>query len=136
MDFRTCRTCRKIFSYKGSAQCPDCIKEEDKKFVLVRNYMFENPAAGIGDICDACDVDDDTVTRWLREGRLIARDSAPLLKCAKCGSPIMGGMYCQKCSDTFASQMGSAANDIRRQIEKSNERVSGPRGFGAQDIHR
>ncbi|GHU90327.1 hypothetical protein FACS1894202_09950 [Clostridia bacterium] len=137
MDFRTCRTCGKIFAYKGGGhQCPDCIKEEDRKFVLVRNYMFENPTAGLDDLCEACDVSDDTVTRWLREGRLIAREGAPLLKCSKCGTPIAGGMYCQKCSDVFAAQMGGAAADMRRSIEKANERVSGPRGVGAQEIRR
>ncbi|GHV08006.1 hypothetical protein FACS1894217_09790 [Clostridia bacterium] len=136
MDFKTCRTCGKIFSYKGSYVCPDCVKEEDKKFTLVRNYMFDNPVATMADISEACDVDEEIITRWLREGRLVARDSAPLLKCAKCGKSIMGGMYCQSCSDKFSTQIGGVAREMQRSIDKANERSLGPLGVGARDTRK
>lgn len=123
MDIKTCRTCGKIFQFRGNYQCQECVRAADEKFVTVRNYMFDNPSANMQEICDTCDVDEEVVLRWIREGRLIVHeDGAPLLKCMSCGRAIHAGRYCLDCSRNVESQINSAARDIQRGIDEMHDR--------------
>jgi uncharacterized membrane protein YvbJ len=122
MDIKSCRKCGKIFSFRGSYNCPDCVREIDELFVKVRDYMYRNPSSRVEDICDKTGATRDMVMDWLREGRLMTNDTAvPLLKCTKCGAPIATGKLCAKCANDFVSQVSTASNEMGALLKKQSE---------------
>lgn len=126
MDIKTCRNCGKIFQFRGSYTCPECVREIDNLFVKVRDFIYRNPRANVETICEETGADSDMILDWLREGRLLASEgSMPLLKCTKCGAPITTGQLCTKCANSLMSDVNNAsksmADEIKRQAE-SNER--------------
>ncbi|MCL2083864.1 MAG: flagellar protein [Oscillospiraceae bacterium] len=128
MDIKSCRTCGKMFQYRGSYQCPDCMRALDEKFVEVRNYILDNPSAAMADICEENDVDQDTVMRWIREGRLLMSGSAGgdlHFQCRNCGKKINGGTYCFDCSNKLKSQIDGTARDLQRSIDKLSQEKHG-----------
>ncbi len=113
MDFRQCKNCRKLFQYRNSPLCPDCVNELDRLFEAVRNYIYENPRSSTEEICAETGADSQMLYGWLREGRLIlGKDSAKLLVCESCGQPISLGRYCDACSSDVRNQLEGAAKSL------------------------
>lgn len=127
MDIKTCRNCGKIFQFRGSYTCPECVREIDNLFVKVRDFIYRNPRANVETICEETGADSDMILDWLREGRLLASEgSVPLLKCAKCDAPITTGQLCAKCANNLMSDVSnvskSMTDEIKRQAEASERR--------------
>jgi len=113
MDIRQCARCSKLFHYMGNRNCPECVRALDDIFLEVRNYLDDHPGANMDDVCVACEADEDDVLRWLREGRLIlSSESASLLKCQVCGTPIKSGRYCDTCAAKVIGQLESTAQQL------------------------
>ena len=113
MDVRQCGRCKKLFQYQGAQLCPACVLELDEKFNLVRNYIYENPAATLDGICESTGVEAMLIHRWLREGRLIlSYESEAMLTCENCGKPLRTGRYCEDCMITVRSMLDGAASSI------------------------
>lgn len=114
MDVRQCKRCNKIFQYNGSPLCLNCVQESDRQFNDVRNYIYENPQATLDQVCEATEVDQEDIKRWLKEGRLILqKGNATLIQCEKCGTPILTGKLCSKCISAVQSQLSGAAQSLR-----------------------
>lgn len=114
MDIRQCKRCSKLFQYTGKALCPACTNEMDKKFIMVRDYIYDCPGASMEQICEATETEPGDIRRWLSEGRLImSKGSMPLLKCEKCGTPIYTGRLCDQCIGVMRSDLKGAADSLR-----------------------
>ena len=125
MDIRQCMRCSKLFQYRGSPNCPDCVRALDDTFLEVRHYLEDHPHATIDDVCEACQADENDVLRWLREGRLIlSHDSSPLLACQSCRKPIQSGRYCETCAVNVIGQLEATARHLggeRPNRDRSND---------------
>lgn len=107
LQFKRCKTCGRIFQSIHGNECPECIDERERKFQLVKDYLYEHPGAFMEEIVEETKVDPKLVLRFLKEGRLEMLNSAGLLTCEKCGAPITSGTMCQKCKDKLARAMQS-----------------------------
>lgn len=110
MDVKSCRRCRKLFNYVvGPHICPSCREELEKKFHEVKKYIEENPHSGIRDVSDACDIDTNQITTWIREERLQFSDEIAVgFGCERCGASIRSGRYCSKCKVEMTNSFNAA----------------------------
>lgn len=110
MDVRNCRGCRKLFNYLGGMPlCPSCLRELDKKFEFVKNYIYENPDASIQEVAEKNEVTVQQLRQWIREERLaFSAESLVGLECESCGTMIRTGRFCNACKEKLVSTLGSA----------------------------
>ncbi len=95
MDVRNCRTCGKLFNYlSGPPICPTCANALDKKFEMVKEYIYDHPRVGIKEVSEECEVSVAQITQWIREERLtFAEDLMIGLDCEGCGVTIRTGDF-------------------------------------------
>ncbi|ABX40636.1 flagellar protein [Lachnoclostridium phytofermentans] len=110
MDVRNCRSCGKLFNYLSGVQfCPACMRELDKKFEVVKNYIYDNPKANIQEVAEVNEVTVQQLRQWVREERLaFSEDSLVGLECENCGTMIRTGRFCNLCKDKLVNTLGSA----------------------------
>ncbi len=113
MNVRNCRKCGKMFNYiTGIPICPSCKEAMEAKFQEVKEYIREHKGAGIQEVSEACDVEVQQITAWLREDRLeVTEGSNLMLNCETCGAPIRSGRFCDKCRNTVKNGFNQMTND-------------------------
>ena len=107
MTIIQCRMCRKPFHSIGSKICPECLKQIDKDFMVVRDYIYDNRNSSIEKTSKETGVAKSVILYLLKEGRLTLDnpDSEGLLKCDICRKPIDTGRMCRDCKDSLSSSM-------------------------------
>lgn len=107
MDVRPCRRCKRLFNYiSGQPICPECRDILEKKFVVVKEYIRENPRATMQEISDDNEVPVSQLKQWVREERLSFSENSPVgLDCEKCGAMIRTGRYCANCKDKMTQTL-------------------------------
>ncbi|MCR5478086.1 MAG: flagellar protein [Lachnospiraceae bacterium] len=115
MNARNCRRCGKIFNYVvGMPICPACKEAMEAKFQEVKEYIREHKGVGIQEVAEACDVDPQQIRQWLRDDRLeMTEDSAIMLNCEGCGTPIRSGRFCDKCKAQMLSGLQQVSKSMR-----------------------
>ena len=131
MNARNCRRCGKIFNYVvGMPICPACKEAMEVKFQEVKEYVREHKGVGIREVAEACDVDPQQIRQWLRDDRLeMTEDSAIMLNCEGCGTPIRSGRFCDKCKAQMLSGLQQVSNSMKPKmnpLQGSND-PNGPR---------
>lgn len=109
MEVRNCRSCGKIFNYlSGAPLCPTCAKALDEIFEKVKEYVYDNPGAGIQEVSEKFEISINQIKQWIREERLaFAENSAIGLECESCGALIKTGRFCKKCKDNITKGFDS-----------------------------
>jgi len=123
MDVRNCKSCGKMFNYIGGAPlCPACLRKLDDKFAEVKEYIYDNPRAGIQEVAEACEVTTGQIRVWIREEKLAFADDSPIgLACESCGELIKTGRFCKKCKDKMASNLGNLYHDKVEEPQKKKD---------------
>lgn len=110
MEVKNCDTCGKIYnSVMGIKTCPVCLKIEEEKFRIIKDYIYANPGATIDEVSTELSVTKKTILRYLKEGRLETIGDQKVLNCEHCGVPISYGKFCNDCSREMALDLKSAA---------------------------
>lgn len=52
MDVRNCKMCGHLFNYTNSPLCPQCNKKLEERFQDVKEYIRENPGAGMATVAE------------------------------------------------------------------------------------
>jgi len=99
LDIRQCKQCGRLYQSIGGSLCPDCTEELDRAYVLVRDYIYKNPKAGIVEITEETGVSEKMILQFLKENRLSVAEPSSLLVCENCGKPLYSGRYCKTCLD-------------------------------------
>lgn len=109
MEVKNCRDCGRLFNYvTGPRLCSECKQKLEDKFMEVRDYIRDNPAANIAEISENMDVSTQQIHQWIREERLIfSPDSMVTIDCEHCGAPIRTGRFCDKCKNEVAHGLDS-----------------------------
>jgi len=123
MELRNCPQCGALFHYIGNRLCPACAAAEDEDFKRVREYVYDAPRATIEQISEATGVKSERILKFLREGRLIATDGAPLLTCERCGRPIYTGRFCQDCAKELQGELAAARGAFDQAPARRQERM-------------
>lgn len=100
MDIKVCKFCRKHFQ-GFSNQCPKCVQELDRKYLILRNHLDAKPNYTIRELAEATEVDEKTILFLVREGRLMLKNASSDIKCIKCGVAIISGKYCDACKSSI-----------------------------------
>jgi len=121
MEILYCENCKRLFQYPGFGErlCPACKKEDDEEFEKVKKYLMDNPGSNKEDLFEATGVDIKKIMRWLKEERLISRNTSGLgLTCEQCGSPILSGKLCDECKRKIAVEFGYARKNDNAEAKK------------------
>lgn len=107
MDVRNCKQCGRLFNYIGKSLCPECLKEREDEFTIVKEYIRENPAQGIAEVSEATGVSPHQIREWIREERLVlsAAVAGGGINCEGCGRPITTGRLCQSCKTQMSEDL-------------------------------
>ena len=107
MELATCKGCKRLFNYvAGPRICPACREKLEKKFLEVRDYIRENPNAGIAQVSEEMDVSVQQIKTWIRQERLsFSKDSDVAIECEKCGAKIYTGRFCNQCKKNMADTL-------------------------------
>ncbi len=119
-ELDNCVRCDKLFVKTTSSVCPDCIKEEDKAFRIVYNYLKirKNREAKIAQIIEETGVEEDLIMKFVKEKRLRPSQFPNLnYKCEQCGDPIQEGKICSNCASKFNTDLQHEA-----ELEKIKQR--------------
>lgn len=108
MEVINCKNCRRLFNYLGGTPlCPNCLKERDDKYQQVKQYIYDNPRAGIQQVSEDNDVSVQQLWSWVREERLqFAEGTISGLVCESCGKAIRSGRLCNECKGKMANALG------------------------------
>lgn len=122
MDVRNCRDCGKIFNYvSGPPLCPACLKELDKKFEKVKEYIYDHPGAGVQEVSDENDVTVAQIKIWIRQERLTFADDSPIgIDCEICGATIKTGRYCNACKNKMVNNLGDVYKQPKPEPRKKD----------------
>lgn len=97
----------------GPQLCDDCKRLEEEDFTKVRKFVRDYPGATIQEVSDATEISQNTILKYLKEGRLEVSESSPIaIQCEGCGARIRSGRFCAKCSNTLARDMMSAGKSL------------------------
>ncbi len=110
MEVTNCRACGNLFNYlSGPRLCPNCQKKLEEKFQDTKNYIRENPSAGITQISQECKVSVPQLKKWVREERLVFSEASPVgIECENCGKMIRTGRFCNDCKTKMINQLDNA----------------------------
>lgn len=109
-DIRNCKQCGKLFNYTGKSLCPECLKSKEDEFNEVKEYIRENPSAGIADVSEATGTSVNQIRQWVREERLAFSDvtAGGGINCESCGRPIKTGRLCASCKNQVSRDLTQA----------------------------
>ena len=121
MNLRNCARCGKMFNYIGGQPiCDQCKKALEEDFQKVKQYIVDNPRAGLKQIAEENGVTTKQLQQWIREERLMFTSDSPIqLQCEKCGELIQTGRFCAKCK-------GSMANNLNQSIARPQPQIQQP----------
>lgn len=124
MELKICLNCKKLFQYiSGPDLCPNCldlsssvevdsedsrkntknlcplIKEEEKKYEQVKEYVIQHPKSTVTEIAKENDISVKKLFQWIRDERLAFSDSSKdaWYECENCGRKINSGRLCSNC---------------------------------------
>lgn len=110
-ELRNCQRCGRPYPYAGSEYCRDCLREIDRQYDLVREYLRNEPDVGIEELSARTGVDAALILRFLREGRLVHAKSG--LTCERCGAAIPSGRFCAACAEELRAALSGAKDATR-----------------------
>lgn len=121
-ELANCVRCDKVFVKISRAVCPDCVKEEEKQFEIVYNFLKkrENRQATIPEIVEATGVKEETILHFVKENRLRTTQFPNLsYPCERCGRQIARGKICESCNNELNSDL--RYEQKIEQIKRRNE---------------
>ncbi len=109
LGVRNCAMCSRMFKYKGNPLCPACIQRLDKEYVVVRDYLYDHPTAGIQELAEETKIEESAILHMVRTGRLTFAEGVDTgIHCTSCGRPITRGTMCDSCSRKMSQTLAGA----------------------------
>ena len=125
MDFKNCTRCGRMFNYfSGDVLCDKCKKDIEEKFQTVKEYVNDNPHAGLREISEACEVSTKQLKQWVLEERLMFTEGSPIqLTCENCGAKILTGRFCAKCKSEVTNGLNSAVKQHNQALQALQQQM-------------
>ena len=120
-ELRNCKRCNRIFSHLVGPQiCPQCQKEEDKKFEEVSLYVREHPGVPLAMVSKEMDISYEKLLKYVREGRLQVKgqDGKIVYFCERCGKELASGRLCKECEAGLSKELESSKQALMDKIQK------------------
>lgn len=140
-DFRKCSICGTMFDFNGKPYCGRCALSLEEAFVLVRDFLDENPGVDMVKILDGTGVSEKLIMQLVKEGRLAELDHlkqgrGSQKRCMMCQKPILEGNMCRECSIKTASALsGNTASQTDISKKKlGDSKKTGQRMYTRDDV--
>ena len=119
MNLRNCARCGKMFNYVGGQPiCDLCKKAIEEDFQKVKQYIVDNPRAGLKQIAEDNKVTSKQIQQWIREERLMFTSDSPIqIQCENCGELIQTGRFCAKCRSSMANNLSDTVAKSKPQLQ-------------------
>ncbi|SFM23863.1 flagellar operon protein TIGR03826 [Gracilibacillus orientalis] len=107
-ELANCARCNKVFVKITKSICPDCVKDDEKQFQIVYDFLKkrENRQATIPEIVEATGVKEDIILQFVKDNRLRSSQFPNLsYPCQRCGDPIASGKICENCTNKISSDL-------------------------------
>lgn len=115
-----CKQCRRLYqSISAAPYCPHCVEKLEKKFELVKNYIYEHPNANVVEISEETGVSEKDIFYFLKEGRLSISEDNGMLLCESCGHSITTGRYCEACNKKLERELSASVNESMQKLNQS-----------------
>lgn len=120
-EFVNCPNCNEIYiKNKFRDVCPKCWKKEEEDFQTVNKFLRkrENRAATIEQIEKQTGVDESTIIKFVKKGRLLQAQFPNLgYPCERCGHIITKGLYCENCAEDLRTELETFHKEEQRKKE-------------------
>ena len=123
LQYKTCKSCGRIFQSAGADVCPECLREMEEQFKVIKDYLYQKPGASVEEISKETGIDEKLILHFLREGRLEMIHPDGSLLCEKCGAPITSGRLCKKCAESLSHALGSVLPKQKAPEETGGKRA-------------
>ncbi len=100
----TCSSCGASFSRIYVSLCNECMKDDDKRFALIRDYLRTHAGATINDISEATGLSRGDVARFESSGRLMRVSGGFTMQQEHC-TCTGSGPRCEYCRKQLASRV-------------------------------
>lgn len=107
MGLGNCSQCGKVYVENPMKLCPVCMDMEEEAEQKVSQFLRSVDKASISDIHEATGVDEKTIFRMMKRGRVLS-DFQIMYPCESCGELIYEGRLCEVCSRNITSQLKPA----------------------------
>lgn len=123
-----CSRCGRLYVRNYSGICDVCRKEEDQLFDKVYQFIKkrQNRTASMLQIVEATGVPEETIMRFVKEGRLKPTQFPNLgYPCESCGTIIQTGKLCVNCAGKLESDLKlyEYEEERKRQIKEREKRT-------------
>lgn len=123
MPITNCRRCGRVYNRIGRDLCPECVKDEDEAYKVVRPYLRQHPNTHMTQLSEDTGVSEDLIVEMIRDGRLILSNHSNLFySCERCGGPTQSGKYCPACAEEMSGSFTAASEELRQQQSNSRDR--------------
>ncbi|SFA88166.1 flagellar operon protein TIGR03826 [Lentibacillus halodurans] len=122
-ELANCSRCGNVFVKSIRDVCQACYKEEEEAFQVVYRFLSkrENREATMKEIIKATDVEEELITKFIKEGRLRTSDFPKLAyPCERCGVGIVRGKLCANCSDDLKNDLEHHERLKNHETEQKN----------------
>lgn len=113
MRVANCIRCKQVFNMTDKPVCPECIKNEERQFQVVKEFLEENRGSTLEEIVEATKVPVKRVQQFIKAGRLEGIEGGGL-KCARCGTLILKGKYCNKCTEKIVEVLNAPMSSNKK----------------------
>ncbi|MCT4595410.1 MAG: MerR family transcriptional regulator [Anaeromicrobium sp.] len=130
-ELKNCKKCGRIFQYTGITKiCERCRRTEDESFKTVREYIYDNPGANLAEVSEETGVEEDTILRYIRQGKLeiVSENSSLLIECERCGKGIKTGRFCDVCVEEMRKGLSP---DIKKKEKPKKKEIDKNKMFTA-----
>ncbi|TDX58893.1 flagellar protein [Orenia marismortui] len=127
MGIQKCKRCKKVFAaVQGAKICPNCLREEEDQFVLVKDYLWEHPGATIKELHEATEVEERIIKKFVKEGRFLQINGVDItVECERCGTAIRSGRFCEDCSQKLQNGISKVkkVSDSKEELKEDKDRM-------------
>ena len=113
MTIIQCKLCRKPFTSAGNKLCNDCVRQAEKDFFVVRDFIYDNKGSDVDTITKETGVSKEIILHLIREGRFYYEDinttGTGVYSCKKCGNPAGSDKICRECKAKIATELQYAS---------------------------
>ncbi|MEF3305159.1 TIGR03826 family flagellar region protein [Paenibacillus sp. GYB003] len=119
MNLSNCPQCGKVYVKNSYNLCADCLREIEDQYRTCADYLRKNRSCTLHELSDATGVSVRMITRFIREGRIAAKDAPNVLTpCDSCGEPIKEGSLCDDCRSKLSKDVQHLHEDAKRKRER------------------
>ncbi|MEC1770242.1 TIGR03826 family flagellar region protein [Schinkia azotoformans] len=127
-ELDNCPKCGRIYVKNLRGMCDACRKEDDQLFDKVYQFVKkrQNRTATMIQIVEATGVPEETIMRYVKEGRLKPAQFPNLgYPCESCGTVIQSGKLCLNCAGNLEADLKQHEyeEERKRKIEEREKRT-------------